>query len=120
MDAREEVRLYYKNSFRILSDDVIDLVMNRQGVVVWTENCCLLARMVNSKDKDSWECLWEETEDPDAWYVHLMAGDVKVAMELAKKASPLPFVVFQRGLRDERVHKLSMEKLLKNRYKMEL
>lgn len=118
MDAREKMRKYYAPSFRSLVDDISDLVMNKQGVVVWTENCCLLARMVNSKDKDSWEYLWEETEDPDAWYVHLMAGDVKTAMELAKKARPLPFVVFQRGLRDERVHKLSMGKLLKNKDKI--
>lgn len=120
MDAREEVKKYYGESYRSLSDDVYYLIINRQGVVIWTERCCVLARMVDStKGIEAWEdCLWKPESNPDAWYIHMMAGDVNEAIELAMKEQPLPYVVFQRGLRDERIHKLSMSKLLKNKDKI--
>lgn len=122
MDAREEVREYYRDSDRYMHDDIEDLIINKQGAVVWTKNCCILARMVNTSDPvDAWSYrLWEVVDNPDAWYVHVMAGDIKTAMELAKKAQRLPYVVFQRGLRNDKVHKIPMDKLLKNSYKMEL
>lgn len=122
MDAREEVREYYRESERYMHDDIEDLIINKQGAVVWTKNCCILARMVNTNDPvDEWSYrLWEVVDNPDAWYVHVMAGDIKTAMELAKKAQPLPYVVFQRGLRNDKVHKIPMDKLLKNSHKMEL
>lgn len=120
MDAREEVKKYYRESDRFMHDEIEELFINRQGVVVWTENCCILARMVDTSEPvDAWSYrLWEVVDNPDAWYIHVMAGDIKTAIELAKKVNPLPYVVFQRGLRNDKVHRIPMNKLLKNKDKI--
>ena len=43
----------------------------------------------------------------DAWYIHLLAGDLKLARRLAADIAPLEWFCFHRGRRDGRPHLLN-------------
>lgn len=101
---------YYALSDRSLPADLASLTESTHGVVVWTPRLVMLLKAV---DHTAGPTLWMEGEapSPDAWYVHLLAGDFQLALEWSLELPLLPYFCFQRGLRDERVHILPRNRL---------
>lgn len=54
-----------------------------------------------------WTALEDNPTDADAWYIHLLAGDLKLARRLAEDIAPLEWFCFHRGRRDGRPHLLN-------------
>lgn len=50
----------------------------------------------------------------DAWYVHLLVGNVALARRLAATLPPLEWLCFQRGRRSNQPHIYRWEQLLLN------
>ena len=87
-DARVQAQQYYHAAGRDMEADLAALAAHPQGVVL------LMPQL---------EHRFPET---DAWYVHLLVGDVALARRLAAALPPQHWLCFQRGLRHERPHRL--------------
>ena len=48
----------------------------------------------------------------DAWYVHLLTGDLQLALQLGSTLPSLPLLCFQRGRRSARLHRHSWRRVL--------
>ena len=110
-DARLLAQSYYEGSGRRFEDDLIALALSPAGVAVCTPRLVALMKAVRS---DSDPLLWmdgPEDETPDAWYIHLLAGDLDLAFAWARGLPPLRYFCFQRGLRSERYHILPWGRL---------
>lgn len=105
-DARAAAAAYYEHSYRSFAKDVEDLRSNPQGVVVLTPRLVVLMMPALSYDPDSWRNLRVSPPGADAWYVHLMAGDVSLALHAAHVLPPLRWLCFIRGRRNNHVHRL--------------
>ena len=103
-DARTTARRYYADSGRSLQRDWDALCGNPRAVVVWTPQLVALLLPVNSAHAAEWEGLPVDPAGADAWYVHLLAGDLALARELASGLAPLPRLCFRRGLRNHAPH----------------
>lgn len=103
-DARIAARRYYAASSRCLAADVAALMQHPDGVVIFTPCLVALAKPVRSSAPERWERLEEHTAAPDAWFVHLLVGDMAAALQLARRFRPLPYICFRRGLRSTRPH----------------
>lgn len=111
-DARELAKLYYSGSGRNLSADMGNIAA-AGGVVVYTSDMVLLARMVDSRESpDGWSDLRFADPEPDAWYIHLLVGSPAKAAAIYAKEEPAKYVVFQRGLRSERPHKIPLDRFV--------
>lgn len=111
-DARKIAKQYYSGSGRNLSTDMAALAVSG-GVVVYTSDMVLLARMVGSHDSpDEWSDLRKRYDAPDAWYIHLLVGNPAKAAAIYAKEEPAKYVVFQRGLRSERPHKIPLDRFV--------
>lgn len=112
-DARELAALYYAGSGRSLAADVAALCRNPRGIVMSTPRLFALMRPVCSRRPESWaEHLSLDISAADAWYVHLLAGDLQLAFQLGHTLPPLPLLCFQRGSRSGRPHRLSWRRVL--------
>lgn len=103
-DARTTARRYYAASGRSLQRDWVALCRNPRAVVVWTPQLVALLLPVNSAHAGEWEELPVDPAGADAWYVHLLAGDLALARKLASGLAPLPRLCFRRGLRNTVPH----------------
>ncbi len=110
-DARQKARNYYADSDRRLESDLLAFTSSERGIVIFTPRLVVLMKAVDSRDEPQ---LWMDGPDaatPNSWYVHLLAGDLRLAFCWARGLPPLPFFCFQRGLRGERVHILPWRRL---------
>lgn len=111
-DARELAKRYYRGSGRTLSVDMAAIAA-AGGVVIYTSDMVLLARMVDSHDSPvAWSDLRKRYDNPDAWYVHLLVGSPAKATVVYDREASAKYVVFQRGLRSERPHKIPLDRFV--------
>ena len=103
-DARHTARCYYASSTRNLQADLAALGGNAAGVVVWTPQLVAMLKPVAAGRAAEWEELAESPADADAWYVHLLAGDLELARRLGAGLAALPLLCFRRGLRNATPH----------------
>lgn len=103
-DARHTARRYYAGSTRRLADDLAALGGNPAGVIVWLPQLVALLKPAAAANADGWEELGSSPAQPDAWYVHLLAGDLELARLLGARLAPLPHLCFRRGLRSPAPH----------------
>lgn len=113
-DSRTEAYLYYRDSGRNLIDDVNTLLSNPRGVLVFTPELVVLMKPVLLQEELLWGELADNPADADAWYVHLLAGNVALARRLAATLPPLEWLCFQRGRRSNQPHIYRWEQLLLN------
>lgn len=112
MDARESASLYYAGSGRSLEADVDALIRNPRGIVMSTPRLFVLMRPVCSSRPSTWSKRLD-LDDPeaDAWYVHLLAGELDLALRFAQMLPPLPLLCFLRGSRSGRPHRIAWWRL---------
>lgn len=103
-DARALAARYYASSARSLGDDLVALAANPAGVVVWLPALVALLKPVCSACPGQWEDLRHIPAAADAWYVHLLAGSLPLALRLGRGLQPLPLLCFRRGLRNPAPH----------------
>ena len=117
MNAIEEARKYYDkytNGELAFRWEVAECAFDNEAAFVCTPELFVMAWPVRSGRDTGWWREHQPCENPDAWYIHLLCGDLKKALEvLPKLAKPLPYVVFQRGARSHKVHKYKYDKLVK-------
>lgn len=103
-DARDAARHYYSCSSRCLSADVAALAQNSRGLLIWSPRLVALAKPVLLSRPEEWGRLEHSPDAADAWYVHLLTGDMQSARRVAAETPPLRWLCFQRGARSPRVH----------------
>lgn len=103
-DARDVARRYYSLSHRCLEADMAALAQNSRAIIYWSPRLVALAKPVHSSCPEAWLRLSESPESADGWYVHLLAGDLAWARQLAAATPPLRWLCFHRGLRSPRAH----------------
>ncbi len=104
-DARQLARYYYDRHGRDILQDMQLLSENDRALIIWLPQLIALAIPVNHLYPDSWARLASTSpQDSDAWYVHLLVGDLALARELGKQAEELSFICFHRGARNPRPH----------------
>lgn len=116
VDAKSEFIDYYDNSWRSMTDDFEMLIADKNGGFVhMSPEVCIFAKGVDSTMDYRWPELDIEYDNVDAYYIHLMAGSVEAAKELARRMPLKKYIVFHRGHRDEndRPHKISMVKFIR-------
>ena len=86
--------------------DLAALAAHPQGVVLMMPQLVALMKPVLSTEPHTWTKLAHVSPEVDAWYVHLLVGDLALARRMAGALCPLRWVCFQRGLRHERPHRL--------------
>ena len=98
-----------------MAADVDALCRNPRGIVMSSPRLFVLMRPVCSARPESWaEHLSLDIPAADAWYVHLLAGDLQLARILGHTLPPLPLLCFQRGSRSGRPHRLSWRRALRD------
>ena len=105
-DARVQAVQYYQAAGRSMAADLEALAQHPQGVVLLMPRLVALMKPVDSSQAESWPELAREFPAADAWYVHLLVGELKLARQLAGALPPLRWLCFQRGLRSTRPHRL--------------
>lgn len=111
-DAKTTARRYYTLAGRDLGADLCALSTNPHGVVVWTPQLVVLMKPANSQQPHTWAELAENPAGADAWYVHLLVGNLALAMRLAHTVPAYPKLCFQRGLRSSAPHCCSWARIL--------
>lgn len=115
-DARELAARYYEGSGRSMAADVAALSRNPRGIIMSTPRLFVLMRPVCSHRPESWaEHLAQDEPEADAWYVHLLVGDLQLALQLGHTLPPLPRLCFQRGTRSGRPHRHNWRRALRHR-----
>lgn len=113
MNAIQKARDYY---FLNGGNYIADFKFQYQfanSVFIWTPELVLIAKPVDTRfDYKAWSK--EIFLEPDAWYVHLLCGNLKLAIQMMQHVNPLPYVVFQRGMRSNKIHKLDWNNLIKH------
>lgn len=119
--ALEQALEYYRRNHTHgasgLSSD-LSRCSRKGSIVVITDNMFLLAWPVHS----SWDIEDCKAHRPfgdwgevDAWYVHLLIGNPKVAVwRMENQARRLPYIVFQRGVRGQRLHRIKFDSVFGN------
>lgn len=113
-DARKEAKLYYRGSGRQLIADVSSITDNPHGVLVFTPELVVLMKPVVLREELLWSELSDDPAEADAWYVHLLVGNVTLARQLASGLPPLEWLCFQRGRRNRLPHVYHWSNLLLN------
>lgn len=103
-DARQLAEQYYAGSGRSLAGDLAALGAHSRGVVVYMPQLVVLLKPVERAHPESWERLAEECRAADAWYIHLLVGDLAAARHMAAVLPPLRWLCFRRGRRNAKVH----------------
>lgn len=111
-DAVKAATRYYDASGRNVSADASALASNPQGVVLICPELVVLMKPVESSKPQEWEKLAMPVISPDAWYVHLLVGNLALARQLAWLLPAYPWVCFQRGARSTAVHRLPWARML--------
>lgn len=111
-DARIIAIRYYQGSERALAEDMAALSCNPDAIIIYLPQLVVLMKAVDSRKPEQWERLCESPPEADAWYVHLMAGDLKLARDTAKLQKSRPWLCFQRGMRNTRPHIIRWERFV--------
>ncbi|MBE6436300.1 MAG: hypothetical protein IJ993_00440 [Akkermansia sp.] len=111
-DAETTARYYYTLAGRDLGADLCSLSTNPHGVVVWSPQLVVLMKPAMSQHPHTWAELAESPAGADAWYVHLLVGNLALAMRLAHTVPVYPKLCFQRGLRGSAPHCCSWARIL--------
>lgn len=114
-DARLLAETYYHGSPRRFAADLEALGNHPRGVVLYMPELVVLMKPACSTSPESWENLEDFSGQEDAWYIHLLVGDVRLALWLSRALTPLPWLCFRRGMRGERVHLYRWEQLRRRR-----
>lgn len=110
-DARALALRYYRGSDRDPAADAEALIAHPHGWLLWTAELAVLMKRVRSDRPETWETLDHVEEAPDAWYIHLLAGDIAQARRMAADLPPMRYCCFRRGLRNRRPHRLPWRRL---------
>lgn len=111
-DARKEAYRYYQESGRKLTEDVEKLIGNPRGVLVFTPELVVLMKPVLLGEELLWGDLADDPPEANAWYVHLLVGDVQLARRMSDSVPPLEWLCFQRGRRNSLLHVYRWSSLL--------
>lgn len=111
-DARTTARRYYSAARRSLAADLAALGRNPQGVIVFTPRLVALLKPALSAAPQHWEQLADTPAGADAWYVHLLVGDLAMARRMAQMLTPQRWLCFQRGLRNPLPHVYRWQRIL--------
>ncbi len=103
-DARAMAAAYYRNSDRSMAADMAALSRNPQGVVLFLPQLVVLAKPAAAADRMPWADLAHSPAGAEAWYIHLLAGDLSLALRLATLLPPRRWLCFQRGCRHAHLH----------------
>lgn len=109
-DARTTARRYYACSDRSLAADMRALAQNPRSVVIYMPQLVVLMKPAESAHPERWTDLSSNPAGADAWYVHLLAGDLRLAQNLARMQPVMEKLCFQRGRRNRRPHVLRWDK----------
>lgn len=109
-DARATAAAYYRRAGRNAAEEMQALCRNPQGILYLSARLVALLKPVLSTEPQTWEVLESSPVQADAWYVHLLAGDLRLAQALARQLPPLRWLCFQRGLRHSRPHRCSWQR----------
>ncbi len=104
-DARDGARRYYEGSGRSMVADLAALAANPRAVVVLLPSLVALLKPVRHDRPQDWDALAHSPDGADAWYVHLLVGDLGLARRLGAGLACLPWLCFQRGARHARIHR---------------
>ena len=118
-DARREAKRYYRGSGRELTEDVESLIRNPRGILVYTPELVVLMKPVLLCEELLWSALADNPAEADAWYVHLLVGNVALARQLAGSLPPLEWLCFHRGRRNRLPHIYRWSNLLLNHNRKE-
>lgn len=110
-DARRLALSYYRLFERDPEADLSALAANPTGVVIWLPRLVVLMKAADSRHPEDWYKLDESPAQADGWYVHLLAGDLKLARRLACEVPRRRWACFQRGRRGASPHHLSWQRL---------
>ncbi len=111
-DARSTARRYYEGSGRSLESDMGDLGANPQGVVIFLPRLVVLMKPVESTRPERWMELGTTPHGADAWYVHLLVGDLTWARRIGRSLPVYPWLCFQRGARSSTLHRVEWERFV--------
>ncbi len=106
-DARSTARHYYAGSGFSLAADMAALAANPQGIVIFLPQLVVLAKPVEHDHPEQWVDLGTSPQGADAWYVHLLAGELAQARQIARRLPAYPWLCFQRGARSAAIHRRS-------------
>ncbi len=115
-DARREARRYYEGSGRSLGDDVAQLTSNPLGVVVFLPQLVALLKPVEHTRPEQWLALGSSPLGADAWYVHLLVGDLALARQWGAGLHAYPWLCFQRGARSSALHRWNWQRVVSAQY----
>lgn len=111
-DARDAAARYYDLARRDMAADLEALAAAPRGVVLYMPELVALLKPARRDCPERWELLDDAPADADAWYIHLLVGDLALARRLAAGLPPLPWGCFRRGLRNRCPHCLPWRRLL--------
>ena len=111
-DARTQAWEYYKAAGRQMDADLEALAAHPQGVILLMPRLVVLMKPVPSSCPELWPRLELVFPEADAWYIHLLVGDVHLARRLAAALPPRQWLCFQRGRRNTTPHRLSWSAFL--------
>lgn len=113
-DARVYAERYYAGSSRSLAEDMAATAGNPHGVTLFSPALVALLQPCRSTQAEPWRH-WGQPTPPslaDAWYVHLLVGDLALARCMAALLPPHPWVVFQRGTRGPALRRYPWQRFL--------
>ncbi len=111
-DARIQARQYYQAAGRSIEADIAALMQHPQGVVLLMPQLVVLMKPVRSQSLSDWDNLEHISAETDAWYVHLLAGNLAMARRMAATLPPRRWLCFQRGLRNPHPHRIPWHRVL--------
>ena len=109
-DARIIAIRYYRGSEREFAADMTALSANPDAIIIYLPHLVVLAKPANRLHPQQWDHLHESPPGADAWYVHLLVGDVRQAREAARRLKPRTWICFQRGMRSSRPHAIRWDR----------
>ena len=106
-DARAGAAAYYRAAGRDMEQDLDALAAHPQGVVLLMPQLVVLMKPTLSHEPALWPQLELVHPCADAWYVHLLVGNLGLARRMAGALPPLRWLCFQRGRRSPQPHRLA-------------
>ena len=88
-----------------MKTDLAVLAAHPQGIVLLMPRLVVLMKPVCSNAPEQWTELALISPAADAWYIHLLVGDLRLARRMAATLPPLRWLCFQRGLRAPTPHR---------------
>lgn len=108
-DARDRAWKYYQAARRDIETDLAALAAHPQGIVLLMPRLVVLMKPVCSNAPEQWTELARIFPAADAWYIHLLVGDLRLARRMATALPLQRWLCFQRGLRNPAPHRYSWQ-----------